>query len=280
MHRKKRPARSTTTARPLRGVVNTRTARPLRGVVNIRMRATAATAVFVLCSLTATSGRAADHGEPKLHRFWVGLTFGLTTVWHPSGSDVCGQPSSGWTCAQSGGGLYPPRYSLPGFSPSRAEVSAGFGGLAGSYGVSAIDFALTDGFLLGLRFGTYFHPGNVNVVNSGAYPFIYEARATWVLGPHPLTRSGIRVYTLLGVGMGDFSAPAETGITAAVDAGDARPIQAWRVAGPGFATTGVGIRIGTPRFALMIAPFKITLPVGSGSTFAFMPELAIMSAPF
>ncbi len=249
------------------------------------LRATVAATVFVVCSLLATAARATEHGEPKLHRFWVGFTFGLTTVWHPSGSDVCavdpqGQPSSGWTCAQSGGGLYPPHYSLPGFSPRDAEVSAGFGGLAGSAMVASLDFAITDGFLLGLRAGNYFHPTNVNVVRFGPSNLIFEARATWVLGPHPLTRSGIRVYTLLGVGLGDFSAPAETGITAAVDAGDARPIQAWRVAGPGFATTGVGIRIGTPRFALMIAPFKITLPFGNGSTFAFMPELAIMSAPF
>lgn len=237
---------------------------------------------FVACSLTPTRARADDE-EWKAHRLWVGFTFGLATSWHPSGYDVCAvdaqrEPTGGWTCAQTNGPRYPPPWpsSTP---PQLGRVDAGFGSLAAEVMVASFELAVTDGFLFGFRSGFYFHPTNVNVDGTWPVPFIAEARATWILGPHPLSRPGVRLYALLGAGIGDFSARVATGLTT-TDANGPQQVSAWRVAGPGFVTTGIGVRIGTPRFAVMIAPFKLALPFGAGSAATLMPELTVMSSPF
>jgi hypothetical protein len=146
--------------------------------------------------------------------------------------------------------------------------------------VGTFDFALTDGFMLGVRFGFNFHRANAIVTASeltGTVFGIAEARATWVFGSHPISEGGIRPYALLGVGLTDFSTPVST---TAVDSAGSHAINAWKIAGPGFITTGIGIRIGLPTFALMIAPFKMTLPFGAGSLGTWMPEVSAMGAPF
>ena len=226
-----------------------------------------------ICALVLlwASAAFADQKPRKLHRLWVGFTFGFTTVFHPSGDDVCA--SSEWVCAQNDG----PRYSQ---ANTGAHVDAGFGGLATSQMVTSFDVALTDGLLVGVRAGFYFHPTNVNVVDFGTYFSIYEARVTWVLGHRPLTSSwGFRPYALFGVGLADFSAPARTSLTTTNVIGT-QAIDAWRVAGPGFITTGLGVRFGNERFAVMLAPLKVTSAFGSGGAIAFMPELALMTSLF
>ncbi len=235
--------------------------------------------VVALALVLVTAFADADVGSSKprkLHRLWAGLSFGLTTVQHPSsGSDVCAE--SAWVCAQSDGPLYPNGGTSSLAPPAR--VGGGFGGLAGSVAVGTFDFALSDGFLLGVRYGYYFHPANVNVVDFGTYFSIFEARATWVLGSHPLTVPGIRPYALLGLGYADFSAPVDTGVTTK-DVVGTHTISAWKIAGPGFVTTGIGVRIGNERVAIMIAPVKIAAAFGSGSAIAYMPEIVLLGSPF
>ncbi len=145
--------------------------------------------------------------------------------------------------------------------------------------VATLDVAVTDGFLLGVRYGFYFHPTNVNVVDFHTYFSILEARATWVLGSHPLTAPGLRPYVLLGLGYADFSAPVDT-TASTKDAVGTQSISAWKIAGPGFVTTGIGLRIGNDRLAIMMAPLKIAAAFGSGSAIAFMPEIALLGSPF
>lgn len=246
-----------------------------------RARATVlAAAALVAYSLFATRAEADDR-EWHRHRWWIGFTFGLTAPWHPSGNDVCAVGAQGgadnrWICAQSDGPRYPP----PGTSPTAAEIAhveSGFASVGAEVMVASFEYAVTDGLLLGGRYGFYVHPTNVNVVFS--LPSIAEVRATWVLGPHPLSRPGVRLYTLLGVGVGDFSARVPTGITT-TDVNGPQEVSAWRVAGPWFVTTGIGVRIGTPRFAVMLAPLKFALPFGAGSAATLMPEITLMSSPF
>ena len=214
----------------------------------------------------------APAAPPKLHRVWVGFTYGFNLEWHPAGDGVCA--SSEWTCSQSDASRYPP----PGQGPLAGQagrVGAGLGGLGAEITVSTLDFALTDNLLLGLRFGFYFHKGNVNVVDYNM-PVIAEARATWVFGAHPIA-GGIHPYVLLGAGVADFSSAMSTTV---VDATGSHDVTAWRTAGPGFVTTGFGMRFGWPRFALMVAPVKFAFPFGYGSQLTWMPELAIVTAPF
>ena len=252
--------------------------RTAKGSVRALWSATA----FAACSLIAVRARA-DDDEWKHHRLWVGFTFGLVTEWHPSGYDVCAvdaqrQPTGGWSCAQADG----PRYPLPSPDstvPQVGRVDAGFGGLAAEVMGAAFERAAAEGLLVGFRFGCYFHPTNVNVDGTWPLQSIAEARATWIFGPHPLSRPGVRLYTLFGAGVGDFSARVPTDITT-TDANGPQAVSAWRVAGPGFVTTGIGVRIGTPRFAIMIAPLKFALPFGNGSAATLMPELTVMSSPF
>jgi len=235
------------------------------------MRCSSVPAALAVALIGASAHAGDGVSKPrKLHRLWSGLSFGLTTVHHASsGSDVCSE--SEWVCAQDDGPLYP--------NGGTAHVGAGFGGLAGSAAVATIDFALTDGFLLGVRYGFYFHPSNVNVVDFHTYFSIIEARATWVLGNHPLTMPGPRPYVLLGLGYADFSAPVDTGATT-TDVNGVHSISAWKIAGPGFVTIGIGLRIGTERLALMIAPTKIAAAFGSGATIAWMPEIAVLASSF
>ena len=234
------------------------------------------TVAFAFVSIT-TFAHADDASKPhKLRRLWAGLSFGLTTVQHPSsGNDVCKE--SEWVCAQSDGPRYP-NGGTTSLAPP-AHIGAGLGGLATSMAVATFDVALTDAFLLGVRYGFYFHPSNVNVVDFGTYFSILEARATWVLGSHPLTSPGVRPYALLGLGYADFSAPVDTGVTTK-DAVGTQAISAWKIAGPGFVTTGIGVRIGNDRLAIMIAPVKIAAAFGSGSAIAFMPEIVVLGSPF
>jgi hypothetical protein len=255
----------TTTRLETRGVTN--------GKVMPPRRATGALAAVVSLML---SRDAAARDEPvKLRRIWVGLSGGFTTVFHPSGINVCG--TTEWTCAQSDGGVFPnPNSSV---ASGSSNVSPGFGGLAGSL-VSAIDVALTDGFLLGLRYGFYLHPINVNVVDffSGMQS-MWEARATWVLGRHPLTTRALafRPYALFGVGLADFSAPVDTTLVVNSTVFGPERVTAWKIAGPFFITTGVGVRFGNERLGVMFAPLKIAAAFGSGATVAYMPELTMMS---
>ena len=234
-------------------------------------------AAFAVAVLFTAVAHADSASKPhKLHRLWAGLSFGLTTVYHASsGNNVCAEFA--WVCAQSDGPLYPNGGTLS-FAPP-THVGAGFGGLATEQAVATFDFALTDGFLLGVRYGFYFHPANVNVVDFHTYFSILEARATWVLGSHPLTVPGLRPYVLFGLGYADFSASVDTSVTTK-DAVGTQSISAWKIAGPGFVTTGVGLRIGNERLAIMIAPLKIAAAFGSGSTIAFMPEIALLGSPF
>lgn len=145
------------------------------------------------------------------------------------------------------------------------------GGLATELMAGTFDLALTDSLLLGLKLGFYVHPTNVNVVFS--LPIIFEGRVAWILGNHPLTVSGIRPYAFVGGGVADFSSAIDTPI-------GSQSVTAWRVAGPGFVSFGLGVRIGTPRFQVLIAPLKMALAVGNGTAVGFMPELSIMAAPF
>ena len=129
------------------------------------------------------------------------------------------------------------------------------------------------------RYGFYFHPSNINVANLGTYFSLAEVRGTWVLGSHPLTRFGVHPYSFLGLGLADFSARVPTAATV-TDINGPQAISAWRVAGPGFVSTGVGVRIGNARFAVMIAPLKLALPFGSGTALAYMPEIAFVDSLF
>jgi hypothetical protein len=232
--------------------------------------------------LLLTNEASADEGGShprKLRRFWIGFTFGFNAVVHPSGTDVCLGKTSGWICWTSDFGrypdqTYPPRLPFPG-QAGRVSGGLALGGVQAM--VNTLDFALTDGFLLGVRFGWYFRRANVNASEWSGLPFMAEVRATWVFGSHPISEGGIRPYVLLGAGVADFSIPVST---TAVDSAGSHPVDAWKVAGPGFVTTGVGIRFGTPKLALMLAPLKMTLPFGAGSLGTWMPELSVQSAPF
>lgn len=248
------------------------------------MRAQTPFACFAV--LLLARGASADEGVAhprKLHRFWGGLSFGFNAEVHPSGMDVCLSKTSGWICTTSdyviGGPLYPdqtvpPRTPFPG---QAGRVGGGLAYVGVQVMVGTFDFAVTDGIMLGLRLGVHFHPINVNVPGTTGYPFFGEARATWVFGSHPISEGGVRPYALLGAGLGDFSVAVNTTV---VDAAGPHQATAWKAGGPGFITTGIGIRIGWPRAALMIAPLKMTIPFGSGSLATWMPEVSVMSAAF
>ncbi len=238
-------------------------------------RKLAAFAVSLALLALPRAGLAAGDKPVKLHRFWLGFSDGLTIVLHPSGANVCA--SAAWTCAEKDGGpVFPsPRSSVV---SGGTDVRPGLGGLA-NFAVGAVDVALTDGVLLGVRYGFYFHPQNVHVADYGLLnDSMLEARVTWVLGAHPLTRTryAFRPYALFGFGMADFGAPVDLTLVVKDDVLGHQPVQAWDVAGPFFVTTGLGIRFGNANLGMMLAPLKIAAAFGRGGAIAYMPELSVM----
>lgn len=239
------------------------------------MRTIAALPVALALVAFSRDSVAAGDTPVKLRRFWLGLSDGVTIVLHPSGANVCA--SAGWTCAEiDGGPAFPSSQSS--VVSGGADVRPGLGGLANSV-VGAVDIALTDGVLLGVRYGFYFHPHNVHVADYGLLnDSIWEARATWVLGAHPLTRTAyaFRPYALFGFGMADFSAPVDLTLVVKDEVLGRQPVQAWKVAGPFFVTTGLGLRFGNADLGMMLAPLKIAAAFGRGGAIAYMPELSVM----
>ncbi len=239
------------------------------------MRTIAALAVSLALLALPRAGLAAGSKRTKPRRVWFGVSLGFTTVFHPSGANVCA--STEWICAEANGPVFPNAQSS--VVSGAAKVSPGFGGPAGIF-MGELDLAPTDGVLLGLRWGLYFDWGSVHVTNFPITNIMWEARATWVLGSHPLTQTafGFRPYVLFGFGMADFGAPVDMTLVVKDDVYGQQPVQAWKVAGPFYVTTGLGLRFGNDRYGFMVAPLKIAAAFGSGGAIAYMPELTFMRA--
>ncbi len=212
---------------------------------------------------------------PSPRRFWLGLTIegGLAVL--PSSNDTCtlaatGAPSGGYACVD-GARDYPSATQSAGVTPGLADrVAPGLAFTNARY-LATFNYAATDNVLVGGRLGfageTY--PG----ARVSAFGHLHvEARAAYVLGAHALASRLVSPAFMLGVGAAEMS--ARVPVTVIESGGVARSVNAWRVAGPLFASVGVGVRFApSSSFALTAYVAKATLAFGSSSILAFTPEI-------
>jgi len=210
----------------------------------------------------------------------------------PSADDVCRlapnatpQNTAGYYCTNSDGSDYPARppqdtqgaqnqLILPGKSD---KVSGGIAP-ATIRVMLTLDYAITANIMAGIRFGYVLntYPG-VAASNEGKTfaPIHAEARFTYVIGKDALAKKGLAPYVFVAGGASEWD--AEVNVTVIEKGTNSnKNVQAWNVAGPGFASLGGGLRYGfTPKFAGRFGP-RFNLAFGStGVTPSISPELGV-----
>jgi hypothetical protein len=223
--------------------------------------------------------------EPARRPFWIGLSAEAALGWIPAGSSVCGQDAttsastSGFYCVTHGGQDYAP--ANPTQNPFVANPDTGAGlGFASSRFTLSFDYALDDNWLVGGRFGITVdrYPGNAVGLRGKTWgPTHLELRATYVLGEHPLARSGVRLAVIVGAGVAEW----DTKIAIAVGAGNPPSplsVDAWRVEAGPFLSGAIGPRIALgERTAILVNAVELTAVAGAisrtGAVLLFTPEL-------
>jgi hypothetical protein len=215
-------------------------------------------------------------------RLWIGASVEGDVAFVSSANDVCLLTSTGvslnaYRCVD-GSSPFPSNITIDNEIRKGVDdqVQSGLS-LANARFLVAVDAALDDHWLLGGRLGvataTYPIHGETDV---GAFGKLHvEARVTYVIGEHPLATAALAPVLVLGTGLAEHSTAVSVKVAlTSPTATSTGSVSAWRVAGPGFVSTGIGLRWTVPPgFALSFLP-KATLAFGSGSPMALLsPEI-------
>lgn len=198
-------------------------------------------------------------------RWWLGVAVEGDALLVPSASDVCATPGL-YTCT-----FPPPSASVIGATPivsGRSDQVQGGLAFGAPRLTAAIDYALDDNLLVGVRLGLALHDDG----------FHGEVRGTYVLGDRPLARAGIAPAFTWGLGYAQYSATVPVtlfwqspqGVTQA--SADAR-----RSERPFFAAAGAGLRVApSAGFALVIHPLRVAVVGGAYAPLAVLaPDLSV-----
>jgi hypothetical protein len=224
--------------------------------------------------------------EPARHALWIGVSVEGDLAALPTAHDICATHAASYTCVDSSGqAAWTSDAAREGIV--RGEDDQVVGGIksANARFIVAIDAAASDHVLLGGRFGlaTSTYPAS----GAGAFGHLHvEARASYVIGAHPLATTGLFPMFAFGGGLAEYSASVPVRVevaavspTGVVPAPGVTPTptlaSAWRFSGPGFASVGLGARWAlSPDVALSIVPLKATVAFGNGgSLLLFTPEI-------
>jgi hypothetical protein len=225
-------------------------------------------------------------------RLWIGASVEGDVAFVSSASDVCLLTSRGlsltaYRCTD-GGNPFPSNIAIDNEIRRGVDdqVQSGLS-LANARFLVSVDAALDDHWLLGGRLGvataTYPVHGATDAPATQVDAFgklHVEARVTYVIGEHPLATAALAPVLVLGTGLAEHSTAVSVKVSVTVPTAGSNAttstgsVSAWRVAGPGFVSTGIGLRwTVSPGFALSILP-KATLAFGSGSPMALLsPEV-------
>jgi hypothetical protein len=223
--------------------------------------------------------------EPR--RFWIGIGAEAALTITPAAGDACAS-SSGYYCLMSTGQGYTSDATLP--YPN--SVTSGLVGAGARFAVS-LDYAVTDNWLVGGRFGYSIgrYPGSTSDPQAKAWgPLHLEARASYVLGEQALARPGVRLALTIGAGVGEWDArvPLDSHLVVTGMPGTINPLpiqsvqslDAWRVQAGPFLSLGAGPRFAFgDRFAILANVAKLTvltsITASTGVSLLFTPELAL-----
>ena len=218
-------------------------------------------------------------------RLWIGASIEGDVAFVSSASDVCLLTSKGvsltaYRCTD-GGNPFPSNIAIDNEIRKGVDdqVQSGLS-LANARFLVAVDAALDDHWLLGGRLGVATATYPVHGATDAFGKLHVEARVTYVIGEHPLATAALAPVLVLGTGLAEHSTAVSVKVAlTSVTAGSTvttstGSVSAWKVAGPGFVSTGIGLRwTASPGFALTFLP-KATLAFGSGSPMALLsPEI-------
>jgi len=151
---------------------------------------------------------------------------------------------------------------------------------AGNFHVEAtLDYAVNANLLIGARLGYVAgaYPGKAaqSAGKTIGPPVHAELRGTYLLGDEPLARVGLAPYLFGALGVARFDASTTVLVGEKNVVGD-RAVQAWVVAGPVFAATGVGARYAFSRRAAVSTGLVLDAAIAPGA-FAFIlaPEIQL-----
>jgi hypothetical protein len=201
-----------------------------------------------------TEGGGAGKKSSKVPKIWIGIGASLDLISLPSSQEVCrlsaAMPpaapkplnSAGYQCVDPSG------QNFPGTNGTLNDaIKMGVGdSVAGGFApgnlrlMASFDYALSMNVLLGARAGYVLFTDPASSPGPAFPPVHLEARFTYLFGKDALA-SSIAPFALLAAGLGEFD--ASFGVQVVV-AGMNQPLNenAWIVAGPFFASGGLGLR--------------------------------------
>jgi hypothetical protein len=193
---------------------------------------------------------------------WVSLSLQQDFLFLSSATNTC-SGGNDYACFRETGEYYD---FLP-YDKSGGELSGGVG-LATTRIMVGYDRALWN-FALGVRVGFAFGGGPQAPGGKSFFPVHAEARAAYFFGSDPFRRVGPRPYAVLSGGIAQID--SSVGVIIYENESDfvadkRLTLDAWRKAGTGFASAGLGILYGiTPRMGPE-AEFKVIQLFGASGT--------------
>ncbi len=231
--------------------------------------------------------------EPATYaRVWVGISAELPEFMSmPAGEALCKLTNQGFPansanvyCTNPDGTDFPSRANPTQNSnltnPTQAGNSDGGLQLGNVRVMGTFDYALSPSFLVGARLGYVFNAYTGQAAVSGGRalgPKIHaEARATYLLGDHPLMHTGFALMGFAGLGLSEFDTHVTSVVSLANVAGQ-QPVNLWITDAPFFVAIGAGIRYGFSLRAAFTAAARANLVFGgNGFLPAFGPEVGVL----
>lgn len=231
----------------------------------------------------------AQNVGPGYTRLWFGLSFAVDLVVLPGASDVCrrsdvnGSPlnSAGYYCYDSVASADFPKSSAVNDTLAVGKSGTTSGALQpGDIRVLlAFDYAMSPSLLLGGRLGyvANSYPGKSAVNQGHAFfaPLHIEARATYLLGPAPLTHVGFAPMGFAGLGLSEFDGHQST----PVNFTNAMPlnVDVWLTDAPFFIVLGGGARYQLSPRAAVTGALRLNVVIGgNGLMPTFGPEIGVL----
>ena len=223
---------------------------------------------------------------------WIGVSAELPELMQmPAGDDLCklgssGLPanSAGVYCTNPDGSDFPSRASPDQNNHLSLQGQAGHsdGGLhPGDIRVMAtFDYALSSSFLVGGRLGYAFnsYPGQAAEQAGKAFgPKVHlEARATYLFGQAPLTRTGFAPMVFAATGISEFDGHV-TGAVSLDNVAGQQPVEMWVTDGPFFVAAGAGVRYQFSLRAAFTAAARVNAVIGgNGLLLTYGPEVGVL----
>lgn len=227
------------------------------------------------CDATAQATPAPRAESTAPRRYWLGLDLEQAALFLPRTEDVC--LSDSWVCAKDGRDVATSSRDALRVSPGGAGRSRGGLARSATRVVGVFDVRFAQVWQLSARVG-YAVAGGNPTAQPGTFPYLLEARVAY----HFRLSSAVEPYVAVAGGAAQFDGTVGSVVVVPRDAAEADPgscptaaepdrqclvgsVQAYRTAGRGFVTAGVGARLRLSDGLALQAEGKLLLPLPTWS---------------